>query len=137
MAKLDEKIGFIGGGNMAYAIGAGLISRGIVKTGQVFVSGPNIENLLRWRDMGVDVTEDNGKVVERSDIIFICVKPHILTPCADNLRYHYKTTAKDQDKLFVSVLAGVTLKTLEKVCCFAIWILQVSIIYYFSEFFIY
>lgn len=28
MAKLDERIGFVGGGNMAFAIGAGLIDRG-------------------------------------------------------------------------------------------------------------
>lgn len=29
MAKLDERIGFLGGGNMAFAIGYGLINRGI------------------------------------------------------------------------------------------------------------
>lgn len=29
MAKLDERIGFIGGGNMAFAIGSGLIARGL------------------------------------------------------------------------------------------------------------
>lgn len=29
MAKLDERIGFIGGGNMGFAIGYGLINRGI------------------------------------------------------------------------------------------------------------
>lgn len=28
MAKLDERIGFIGGGNMAFAISTGLIHRG-------------------------------------------------------------------------------------------------------------
>lgn len=28
MAKLDERIGFIGGGNMAFAIGYGLMNRG-------------------------------------------------------------------------------------------------------------
>lgn len=30
MAKLDERIGFLGGGNMAFAIGYGLINRGTV-----------------------------------------------------------------------------------------------------------
>lgn len=30
MAKLDERIGFLGGGNMAFAIGYGLINRGIL-----------------------------------------------------------------------------------------------------------
>lgn len=115
MAKLDEKIGFIGGGNMAFAIGSGLINRGIVKTGQVFVSGPNIENLQRWRDIGVATTDDNNEVLNKSDIIFICVKPHILAPCAEQLRNNHVRTIKDMEKLFVSVLAGVSLKDLEEV----------------------
>lgn len=63
MAKLDEKIGFIGGGNMAYAIGSGLINRGIVKPGQVLASGPNLENLERWRIIGASVTDDNSEVI--------------------------------------------------------------------------
>lgn len=117
MAKLDEKIGFIGGGNMAFAIGSGLINRGIVKTGQVFVSGPNLENLQRWRDIGVATSDDNNEVLHKSDIIFICVKPHILTPCSVQLRNNHVRTAKDKDKLFVSVLAGVNLRDLEEVRC--------------------
>lgn len=32
--RLDEKIGFIGGANMAFAIGPDLINRGIIETGQ-------------------------------------------------------------------------------------------------------
>ncbi|XP_054734283.1 uncharacterized protein LOC129241795 [Anastrepha obliqua] len=114
MAKLDEKIGFIGGGNMAFAIGSGLITREFVKTSQVLVSGPNIENLARWRDIGITTTDNNCEVLDKADIIFICVKPHILTPMATHLRGMYTTTAKDKDKLFVSVLAGVNLKTLEE-----------------------
>lgn len=115
MAKLDEKIGFIGGGNMAFAIGSGLISRGIVKAGQVYVSGPNLENLIRWKHLGCDVTEDNHELLDKADIIFVCVKPHILEPCAEQLWRHHIPTSKDEDKLFVSVLAGVNLRTLEEV----------------------
>uniref|UniRef100_A0A1L8EDU4 Pyrroline-5-carboxylate reductase n=1 Tax=Haematobia irritans TaxID=7368 RepID=A0A1L8EDU4_HAEIR len=114
MAKLDEKIGFIGGGNMAFAIGSGLISRGIVKSGQVYVSGPNLENLQRWRDIGVTTSDDNNETLDKSDIIFICVKPHILAPCAIHLRNNHVRTLKDKDKLFVSVLAGVNIHDLEE-----------------------
>ncbi|XP_067630671.1 pyrroline-5-carboxylate reductase 3 [Eurosta solidaginis] len=114
MAKLDEKIGFIGGGNMAYSIGSGLISREFVKTSQVIVSGPNIENLQRWRDIGVATTDDNCAVLDKADIIFICVKPHILTPMAAQLRSIHTPTSKDKDKLFVSVLAGINIKSLEE-----------------------
>uniref|UniRef100_A0A0K8WHL9 Pyrroline-5-carboxylate reductase n=1 Tax=Bactrocera latifrons TaxID=174628 RepID=A0A0K8WHL9_BACLA len=114
MAKLDEKIGFIGGGNMAFAIGSGLINREFVKTSQVLVSGPNLENLARWRALGIATTDDNYEVLDKADIIFICVKPHILTPMAAQLRSLHSPTLKDKDKLFVSVLAGVKLKTLEE-----------------------
>lgn len=114
MAKLDEKVGFIGGGNMAYAIGSGLISRGIVKAGQVLAAGPHLENLQKWREIGAATVDENAIVVEKSDIIFICVKPHILEHCAASLRQVHCSNSKDKDKLFVSVLAGVNLKTLEK-----------------------
>lgn len=114
MAKLDEKIGFIAGGNMAFAIGAGLIQKGIVKPTQVLVAGPHISNLKRWQDLGAKTTDDNCQVVEKSDIIFICVKPQILEPCATQLRSEYTPTPKDKDKLFISIIAGVDLDTLEK-----------------------
>lgn len=114
MAKLDERIGFIGGGNMAYAIGHGLIKGGIVKPSQVLVSGPHIENLGRWRALGAATTDENCEVLDSSDIIFICVKPHMLTPCTTQLKYKHVPSAKDANKLFVSVLAGTTLETLEE-----------------------
>lgn len=62
MAKLDERIGFIGGGNMAFAIGSGLVNRGIIKPSQILVSGPNIENLTKWQMIGATATEENGQV---------------------------------------------------------------------------
>ena len=68
MAKLDERIGFIAGGNMAFAIGAGLINRGIVKASQVVVSGPNLENLVRWKDLGASITDENGEVVLQRNV---------------------------------------------------------------------
>lgn len=115
MAKLDERIGFLGGGNMAFAIGSGLINRGIVKPGQVLVSGPNIENLEKWRLLGTSVTDKNGEVVNKCDIIFICVKPHLLMTCAAQVESNIVPATKDKDKVFVSVLAGCTLEQLETV----------------------
>lgn len=38
---------------------------GIVKSTQVLVSGPNIENLERWRVLGATVTDENGEVSTR------------------------------------------------------------------------
>lgn len=116
MAKLDERIGFIGGGNMAFAIGSGLIDRGIVKSSQVIVSGPNLGNLQKWCDLGATATDDNGEVVSKCDITFICVKPHLLATAAEEVRLSITPAAKDKDKILVSVLAGCTLEQLERVC---------------------
>lgn len=62
MAKLDEKIGFMGGGMMAYAIASGMVNRGIVKPNQILASGPHPENLERWKEMGASYTTENEDV---------------------------------------------------------------------------
>lgn len=94
---------------------------GIIKPTQVAVSGPNLVNLERWRVLGATVTEDNGVVVSKCDIIFICVKPHLLQTCASQIRKSIEQDVYNKDKLFVSVLAGVTLDQLETVCGFSIF----------------
>lgn len=78
-------------------------------------SGPNLANLEKWRILGANITEDNGVVVTKCDIIFICVKPHMLTLCAQQVESSIDRGVIDKDKLFVSVLAGVTLDQLEMV----------------------
>lgn len=90
-------------------------SIGIIKPTQVVVSGPNLINLEKWRVLGANVTEDNGVVVTKCDIIFICVKPHLLQTCASQVESSIERNVYDKDKLFVSVLAGVTLDQLELV----------------------
>lgn len=35
---------------------------GIIKPSQVLVSGPHIENLEKWREIGAAITEENGEV---------------------------------------------------------------------------
>lgn len=62
MAKLDEKIGFMGAGTMAYAIGSGMVNRGIVKPNQILASGPHLETMERWKEMGAEITTENEDV---------------------------------------------------------------------------
>lgn len=115
-----RKIGFVGGGKMAFAIGAGLIEREVVTANDLMVSGPHLENLTRWVELGADITTNNAEVVRRSDVIFICVKPHKLKTCAEQINSLTQSSelAAFQEKLFVSVLAGIKLETLKKVPLF-------------------
>lgn len=86
-----------------------------MKPAQIVVSGPNLSNLEKWRVLGANITDDNGVVVTKCDIIFICVKPHLLQTCAQQVEANIERTVVDKDKLFVSVLAGVSLDQLELV----------------------
>ncbi|XP_058463223.1 uncharacterized protein LOC131437716 [Malaya genurostris] len=109
-------VGFVGGGNMAYAIAAGLISKGVLKPGQIIVSAKSLANMqTRWKPLNVTrCTIKSVEVLTQADIIFLCVKPHVLSECATQI----VNDAKGIDcahKILVSILAGVTLKRLNDV----------------------
>ncbi|KAK9886253.1 hypothetical protein WA026_015766 [Henosepilachna vigintioctopunctata] len=110
---LNQKIGFIGGGNMARAIFDGIVRKGLVNTNQIYVSGPRIENLNYFKDKGCTITISNGAVVDSCHIIFLSVKPHLLHLVANQINEESKE--KWDDKVFVSILAGITIENIESV----------------------
>ncbi|PNF31136.1 Pyrroline-5-carboxylate reductase [Cryptotermes secundus] len=113
--KLSVKIGFIGAGNMAKAIGEGLANSGMIKPSQLYISAPSDKNLGSWKALGAHTSNKNGFVVEQSDIVFIAVKPQILDSAIENMKATLSQPV--HTKLFVSVLAGTTLEVLEKKLC--------------------
>ncbi|XP_050070760.1 uncharacterized protein LOC126558744 [Anopheles maculipalpis] len=113
---LLETVGFIGGGNMAYAIASGLLNKGVLKAEQICVSATNLANLQkRWCPLGVtNVTINNNEIVSKADIIFICVKPQIFPQIVDQLQRVIEECENADRKLIVSIMAGVTLDSLGK-----------------------
>ncbi|XP_076629798.1 pyrroline 5-carboyxlate reductase [Colletes latitarsis] len=107
--KLD-KIGFIGGGNMASAIGAGLIRKGILNPDNVWVSARTSKTLSFWNNLGAHATLKNGEVFDNCNIIFLTVKPQVLNDALDDLKL--TMSSKSAEPIFVSVLVGITLDTL-------------------------
>ncbi|XP_003703031.1 pyrroline 5-carboyxlate reductase [Megachile rotundata] len=107
---MSSKVGFIGGGNMASAIGAGLIHKGILNPHNVWVSARTDRTLGFWIDLGAHATLRNGEVVDNCEIIFLAMKPHMLNDALQGIQATIKK--KTAEKLFISVLVGVTLETL-------------------------
>lgn len=107
---MSSKVGFIGGGNMASAIGAGLIHKGILNPDNVWVSARTDRTLGFWIKLGAHATLRNGEVVDNCDIIFLAMKPHMLDDALQGIQATMKK--KTTNKLFISVLVGVTLETL-------------------------
>ncbi|KYN17429.1 PREDICTED: pyrroline-5-carboxylate reductase 1, mitochondrial-like [Trachymyrmex cornetzi] len=105
------KVGFIGGGNMASAIGAGLIRRGILNPDNVWVSSRTDRTHGFWKDLGAHATLKNNEVVKNCDIVFLTVKPHMLDDALETI-VERKAGEKFETKLFISVLAGVSLDVL-------------------------
>lgn len=87
---------------------------GLIQYSQVYVSSPYIKNLNTWKELGANVSTDNSVVAKEADIIFLAVKPHILQEAVEQIKASPLAT-KIKNKLFVSILAGITIKDLEEV----------------------
>ena len=92
---LSQKIGFVGGGQMALALAKGFIAAKLVAPEQILVSAPSDRNLKTWRDdMNCITTHDNAKVIEESDIIFLSTKVTRDNSIRDSIVY---TILQDMD----------------------------------------
>ena len=104
-----SKITFIGGGNMATAIAGGLIANGTTP-GDIAIVDPNVEQRNRLQEtLGVAVFEDVGEACKNAELIILAVKPQIVPEVADQV----KEGADLGGKMLLSIVAGVTIKTLE------------------------
>ena len=104
----DKTLTFIGAGNMARSLIAGLIQDNTPLTIQV--SDPSSSQCLHiqkhWPQ--VNTFEDNQTACEQSDIIVLAVKPQMLTAVCQNL----KATVQKNKPLIISIAAGVTEQTI-------------------------
>ncbi len=105
-----KSIGFIGGGNMAKSLIGGLIQSG-VPASQIVVSEPlrnSREDLIKR--FGIEVFEANGEVASRADILVLAVKPQVMRTAIDSIA----SFLRSRDVLFISIAAGITIKSLER-----------------------
>ncbi|XP_031571086.1 pyrroline-5-carboxylate reductase 3-like [Actinia tenebrosa] len=109
MADQKElRIGFVGGGNMAFAMARGFIKSELVKPENIIISTLSDRGVGKWKEMNCRATKINHEVVKNSEIVFIGVKPHIVRTVMKELQNDFT-----KDHLVVSIAAGVTLATFE------------------------
>ena len=97
----NQKIGFIGSGNMARSLIGGLISSGVKKQ-NLFAADPNEDarNALQ-DDFSINPYSDNQELVDQCDVIVFAVKPQILKAVATSL-------ITKESALYISIAAGIT-----------------------------
>jgi len=109
MSKLETKIGFVGGGAMAQAIAEGLIMSGTVDPVNIMASATSSRFKDWWTSRKMTFTTENHSVITSSEVVFISVKPNLYLNMLDTLK---KEGKKYEDKLWVSIMAGVVMSDL-------------------------
>lgn len=103
-------IGFIGGGNMARAIIAGLVRSGHAPQ-RLAVSDPDPAQRRHINSIhaGIRVADDNDAMIDAADIVVLAVKPQIMTSVASALA----DSAGRSTCIYLSIAAGITLSSLQ------------------------
>lgn len=108
---MDKKIGFIGAGNMAKAIIGGMVKSNLIAARNIFIYGPHEEKLrVTQKELGVEIGSSAKLLAESMDILFIAVKPNIFLKVLEEVSGSIK-----EDTLIVSIAAGITIESMEKV----------------------
>ncbi|KIH77874.1 pyrroline-5-carboxylate reductase [Geoalkalibacter ferrihydriticus] len=106
-----DRIGFIGGGNMAEALLKGLTA-GTFPAERILVAEPReSQRRALEKKYGVRVSDDNLEVARTCDVLILAVKPQLLDEVLPPL-----AMAVGSKTLLLSILAGVTTAALE--ACF-------------------
>lgn len=106
----NVKIGFIGFGNMAQAMAAGLLLRQAVEPGQLYACAKNWEKLRgNTEPRGMHPCRDAAELVAACDLVVVAVKPYlvaeVLAPVKEQLA----------GKILVSVAAGKPFDAYEEI----------------------
>lgn len=106
---LKEKIGFIGGGKMAEAVGRSLIDIKLSEPNRIMVSDVLSERCrLLSQTIGIQTTQNNKDVASFADIIICAVKPHMMDEILNDIK-----NSIIQRHLVVSIAAGIPLRFIE------------------------
>jgi pyrroline-5-carboxylate reductase len=97
-------IGFIGAGNMAGSLIAGLLADGY-SPAHIWAADVDPDKLASLQTrFGIHTTGDNHEVARQSQIIVLAVKPQVLREVARDLA----STVQRQAPLIISLVAGIT-----------------------------
>lgn len=103
------KIGFVGSGTMGEALIRGLISAGLAEPSDIIASDWLAERrkLVKLRHK-VATTPSNAEVAEKSEVIFLCVKPKDVARALEEMKKFLGPS-----RLIVSIAAGIPTSFIE------------------------
>ncbi len=108
-AMLKQTIGFVGAGQMARALARGWVQAKLVEGQQILAHDPSKAAIEQFTAEvgGARVVNSNAAVIATADVVILAVKPQNVPELLEELR-----SVVSEDKLIVSIAAGVSLATL-------------------------
>jgi pyrroline-5-carboxylate reductase len=105
----DQRLGLIGGGNMARSLVGGLINSGIAPESMI-VSDPDdsIRQALA-EDFSVQTCADNSSAAQVADILVLAVKPQVMQYAVEDIAENLL----QRQPLVVSIAAGIPIASIE------------------------
>jgi len=107
---MSSTIAVIGCGTMGEALVQGLLREGIVPPEKIIATNPRLERGQELAERyGIRTSTENSAAVEEAQVIFLSIKPQVMSQVLAELRGHI------QPQAFVfSIAAGVTIATIQR-----------------------
>jgi pyrroline-5-carboxylate reductase len=105
----STRIGFLGAGNMAFALLSGLVSKGTFDKTRLLASEPRADRRAELSAaLGIEVLASNAELCSAADVLVLSVKPQVvpavLSECGGSIGAQH---------LLISIAAGVSIASLE------------------------
>jgi len=106
----QDKLAFIGGGNMATSLIGGLLANSY-QASNIAVFDIDEDRLASLsQQFGICTTTDNGIAVDGADIVVLAVKPQIMQSACEQLA----ESANASNCLFISIAAGIEEQAIDR-----------------------
>ncbi len=107
----QKKVGFIGAGNLAQAIIAGLLESGTLTKDQILVSSRTDKRLKRVEEkFGVQIRQANEQVVDECQVVIIATKPQDFFEAVEPIAISFGA-----EHTVISLAAGIQLGSIKKI----------------------
>ncbi len=107
---LNRKIAILGCGNIGFAIVKGLTEAKVVRKKNLILTRRSKEAINNLKSIGFNVTSDNKKAVENSEIVILTVTPHQAEPILKEI----KKSLNPKKHIIFSVVSGLEISAIKK-----------------------
>ncbi len=107
--EIELRVGIIGVGNIGKIILERLLISGKFSPEEIVIYNRTRSKAQKYADRGVKIAPDNRNLVEKSDVVFLCVKPQ-----DSDVMFRQIEGADIREKIFVSTMVGIKISQISE-----------------------